>query len=885
MKSRRLALCAAILLTVLAVQLIAQEQQGSSSVPTFQSTSSLVVLDVTVLDKQGRPVVNGLTKDDFTITEDKKPQRIIAFEAPQMHVMDAYAGDDNSDQKAPVTIFVLDLLNSPFEDFAFIRYSTRQYLEAQPAQLNSPAELMVLSNDSLEVLQGYTRNRGDLLDALNHFPPVLPYKLMMGGYDWVAERAFQSYDALQQIALQNTAVPGRKNIVWVGYGAPGSDGLYKQRARLTISAGDQLEHYLHSTINMLLSARMSLFVIYPGLNAPQSVDAMPSMPVAAKDSYADFGDDDPFEGGINFGVFVNETGGKLFYNRNDVDREMEKSQQLGSEYYTLSYQPHEVEEDGKFRRIRVTLRDRNLHGLTKAGYFALGRSAVTIRPQGMIGVAKAVLSTDSYHALDLTVSGVVRHPDTNTAEFTVQLKASIGWRAADNGNSTANAIVAALSRNIRGNILASKVDRVTLRSDTQDPIRLAQMVTSLPLTVPVPSKTQSVRVVVEVGGRIGSAEVDRQTIDAAPALPTPPISEPETPGHPAVRAAGERITVQQLEQLLAVAHGQSDAELAQQLSWLDLSERLSTTRLSTWQAQLPGPESQRALMVLADASEFLDLPASEISAKAAPDAAEQRRIIALALHSLINTIHQLPNFLATRVTTSFQDAPQTIISPYYEPLHPVHTSSNTVLYQDGREVVDSAGQKGKQSEAEAPLTTLGVFGPILGRVLVDGAGTLAWSHWEQGAGGPEAVFRYTVPKAKSHYEVSYCCIPGKGRKPVFQQFPGYHGEMAIDPADGIILRVTLQADLKTRGPVVQADIMVEYGSVEIGGNTYICPLRSISLQMDSQPTAITDDRHKAQDDLLQALLNAPETVQTSLNHVVFEQYHLFRSHARVLIPR
>jgi VWFA-related protein len=889
MKSRRLVLCAAILLTVLVVQLIAQEQQGSSSVPTFQSTSSLVVLDVTVLDKRGRPVVNGLTKDDFTITEDKKPQRILTFEAPQVHVVDANARDDDSDRKAPLTIFVLDLLNSPFEDFAFIRYSTRQYLEAQPAQLNSPAELMVLSNDSLEVLQGYTRNRDDLLDALNHFPPALPYKLMMGGPDWVVERAFQSYDALQQIVLQNTAVPGRKNIVWVGHGAPSSDGLYKQRARLTISAGNQLEQYLHSTINMLLSARLSLFVIYPGLNAPHvvnSVDAMLSMPVAAKDSYADFGDDDPFEGGINFGVFVNETGGKLFYNRNDVDREIAESQQLGSEYYTVTHRPQEVKTGANFRRIRVTLRDRNLHVLTKPGYFALGRSAVPIRQQGMLGVAQAILSTDPYHALDLTVSGVVRHTDANTAEFTVQLKASVGWRPADNGNSTANAIVAALSRNIQGNILASKVDRVTLGSDTEDPIRLAQMVTSLPLTVPVPRKTQSVRVVVEVGGRIGSAEVDRQTLDAAPALPTPPISEPATPGRPAVRAGGERITVQQLEQVLAVAHGQPDAEIAQQLSWLELSERLSTTWLSTWQAQLPGPESQRALMALADASEFLDLPVSEISAKAAPDAAEQRRIIALALHYLINTIPQLPNFFATRVTTSFQDAPQTIISPYYEPLHPVHTSSDTVLYQDGREVVDSAGQKGKQSGAEAPLTTLGVFGPILGRVLVDGAGTLAWSHWEQGAAGPEAVLRCTVLKAKSHYEVSYCCIPGKGRKPVFQQFPGYHGEMAIDPVDGTILRVTLQADLKTRGPVVQADIMVEYGSMEIGGKTYICPLRSISLQMDSQPTAITDDdRQNAQDDLLQALLNAPETVQTSLNHVVFEQYHLFRSHARVLIPR
>ena len=53
----------------------------SSDVPTIGVTSGLVFLDVTVLDKKGRPVVKGLTKDDFLITEDKKPQRVFSFEA------------------------------------------------------------------------------------------------------------------------------------------------------------------------------------------------------------------------------------------------------------------------------------------------------------------------------------------------------------------------------------------------------------------------------------------------------------------------------------------------------------------------------------------------------------------------------------------------------------------------------------------------------------------------------------------------------------------------------------------------------------------------------------------------------------------------------------
>jgi hypothetical protein len=50
-------------------------------------TSTLVFLDVTVVDKKGRPMVSGLTKDDFTITEDNKPQRIFSVEAPEAHTM------------------------------------------------------------------------------------------------------------------------------------------------------------------------------------------------------------------------------------------------------------------------------------------------------------------------------------------------------------------------------------------------------------------------------------------------------------------------------------------------------------------------------------------------------------------------------------------------------------------------------------------------------------------------------------------------------------------------------------------------------------------------------------------------------------------------------
>jgi VWFA-related protein len=517
MRSIRALLSAAIVLSLFSLTgLIAHAQPAPSETPTIRVTSRLVFLDVTVLDKNGNPVVTGLTKDDFTITEDKKPQRIFSFEAPETHVVDANSTDDNPAGKAPVTIFVLDLLNSNFDDFAYIRSMVRKYLLPQPEQLNSPAELMVLGNESLEMVQGYTRSKADLLYALDHVPPALPYKKMNKGNanGFVYERFLQSIDTLQQIALQNKGVPGRKNVIWIGHGGPNIS-----TTNVTSSIED-LNRYLHNTTNQLVDSRISLFVIYPGLNANA-----PAVNISQVKADADFGNEDPFSGDINFGVFVNETGGSLFYNRNDVNNEIRQSMALGSEYYTLTYQPPQGEADGRLRRIRVSLRNPDLRVVTKAGYFAPEKNDnVGPRQQIMVNMTEAARSTLPFKSLEVTIEDLVRHPDTGTAEFTVRLAAQkLDWQSTEDGKSRVQLSLAAASLGGRRELLASKLEGVTATASNQDSTRLAKTVTRVPMTIRIPRKTKSLRVVLQTAanGRIGTAELDRKTIDNAPEEPTP----------------------------------------------------------------------------------------------------------------------------------------------------------------------------------------------------------------------------------------------------------------------------------------------------------------------------------------------------------------------------
>ncbi len=334
--------------------------------------------------------------------------------------------------------------------------------------------------------------------------------------------------------------------------------------------------------------------------------------------------------------------------------------------------------------------------------------------------------------------------------------------------------------------------------------------------------------------------------------------------------AARNVTIEQLEQVLDALRNKPDAKVAQQLSEFELTERLSTPRLASLEAALPGPESRRALVILADVSGFLNPPKTEIPATAIPDLMAQRQLMARTVDYASKTIHQLPNFFATRDTIRFEATPQghqggtSLIPP--EPLHPVGRSTDTVLYRDGQEVASSVNAKNDRSESGVQgLITSGVFGPILGTVLVDAAHSkLIWSHWEQGASGVQAVFYYEVPREKSHYEVEFCCVLGNNGDRVFQQFSGYHGEIVVDPANGTILRLTLQADLKRSDPIAKSDILVEYGPVEIGGKTYICPVRSVSiLRAPATPSN-------------------PENLLTLLNDVAFGQYHLFRADAHLM---
>ena len=327
-------------------------------------------------------------------------------------------------------------------------------------------------------------------------------------------------------------------------------------------------------------------------------------------------------------------------------------------------------------------------------------------------------------------------------------------------------------------------------------------------------------------------------------------------------SAPQPVTVAKLVDLVENAKSIGDEAAEKDIGHLELTERLSSLELARLTEELSGAKSRSALIAVGDASVFLEPPGSEKLDKPVPDAAEQRQIMVRASDYLNNIIPKLPDFYAKRITTAFKIAwvPKDKLGIHKPgPLNLVGKFEATVLYRNGKEVVHAEGA----AQQGLSLNIVGTFGPILAKVMNDNLQSpMLWHGWEKGPNGALAVFEFHVSMQNSHYSVSLP-MAGLGVRRV-----GYNGEICIDPETGTILRLVIRSDPALAPHAFEhADIMLEYGPVSIGGKSYICPIRGVSISRASYQESGIVRRDRA---------------FILLNDVVFTDYHVFRSDIRIL---
>jgi hypothetical protein len=321
------------------------------------------------------------------------------------------------------------------------------------------------------------------------------------------------------------------------------------------------------------------------------------------------------------------------------------------------------------------------------------------------------------------------------------------------------------------------------------------------------------------------------------------------------------MTVQDLRGILAEmqANHKDDQEVANRLKLVKLSEPLTPEVMNTFVAYQPGPLTIVQLQVLSLETALMAPPAEELPKAAAPDIATQGAMLKLMVTYITKQYAQVPRLTADKKMARYQNGSQVFHAGSGQKSQMSNANSDVlppdpffrflgekkfaVPVQGGFELPGKKVSADKFAELNLQPAPDGMV-PNLGMVLGDAArGKLAWERWQTIEGKQVAVFAYAVPRGISHYDVQYCCFPvmemhgmvsagvsAAGVVTSYEEFrstPGYHGELFVDPATGVVVRLILEADFKPSDPVLNEDTRIDYAPVSLGMAQYVAPAMQV----------------------------------------------------------
>jgi len=429
----------------------------------FTVNARLVVLDVVVTDKAGKPV-DGLIAKDFQVFEDDMPQHIHAFDPPTSHALPPVSvaagitavfdpAQPASFGHSPVDVLVFDQLNTHFADSSFARRCLHDYLAGQPALLPQPTTLLTAYDNHFKLLHAFTRDRDALLRAVAAAPVQYPWKLEVNGkaeYGPI-ERLDQSLRALEEIAQSYARIPGRKNLIWVGGGFPTINPT-------TIDGDDaqEVKDALQHVTDILLDTHVTLYAVDPTSTAVGMTEITDSSQAEflmnAGDALA--GNFDPFGANDDFDRLGPVTGGRVIRGRNDIGQQIALSVDLGAHYYSIAYTPSSSSEAAaQYRKIRVVCLRPGLTATTRTGYYSGETQAEKTTATATYDLTTAAETTLPLNGIRVTVE-----PDTtpNIPPNTYIVHASaanLTWRTREDGSSTASVYIMAVSLNAKNIML------------------------------------------------------------------------------------------------------------------------------------------------------------------------------------------------------------------------------------------------------------------------------------------------------------------------------------------------------------------------------------------------------------------------------------------------
>jgi len=362
-------------LPLLALLSTAQDRPASEA--AIRTSARLVEVSAIVHGRNG--AVTDLAKSDFILTDRGKRQEISVFSVQYGEGGSARPNPlprntfSNRGRGAPssVTVILLDGLNTQFEDQASAKRHLIRFLKAVDPQ--DRIALYTLGK-SLHVLCDFDHPErlqrilaGHTGSVTTDFATVAPEPADTGIHDLDQflnesnqvlasavnlDRARITIDAFLSIANHLSQLPGRKNVIWVTGGLPFS---------------------IAGAARALNRANIGLYPV-----DARGLVGLPALLTASGPGYGRTirpGSISFSPGGLNtLRELADLTGGRAFYDTNDISGAIRTAVQDTTVTYLLGFYPDPDSLDGKFHELKVQVKRPGLEVRCRRGYYAVKES-------------------------------------------------------------------------------------------------------------------------------------------------------------------------------------------------------------------------------------------------------------------------------------------------------------------------------------------------------------------------------------------------------------------------------------------------------------------------------------------------------------------------------
>ncbi len=477
---------------------------------------NLVLVRVVVRDSKGN-VIGNLTKDDFELLDNRKPQVITQFSAeqPGTHAVKPPPAPNETipGEAAPDTsklpplperyiAYVFDDIHLAFGDLAQAREAAYRNL----ASLR-PTDRAAIFSTSGQTTLDFTDDRVKLHDTLNRLLPRPIASAATGAcfdvsyyiadlienhrdtqalgmvtqdvlrcefnnnstYLSVAERMADStaiqvlasgeaeshvaLTVLKDVIRRMSVMPGQRSVVLV------SPGFLTPQ--LESEYNDVIDHALHSQITIGAVDARGLYALLPGGDISNPNTPSPQS-LARRSLYA------TSEASANADVLAalaDGTGGIFFHNSNDLDAGFQRVASTPEYFYVLGFAPQNIKLDGAFHSLKVRLKNNEKLVLqARRGYFA-PKAAADPSQQAKQEIEDALFSQEEIHDLPVDLHTRFFKSSEAAAKLTVLAHVDarrLRFRKVDGRNYDELTVVSALF-NRNGGLIQGMEKTLTMR--------------------------------------------------------------------------------------------------------------------------------------------------------------------------------------------------------------------------------------------------------------------------------------------------------------------------------------------------------------------------------------------------------------------------------------